>query len=268
MSLARLLSRSTRAADQTLRYGDGAEHILELWRPPVDGPAPTVVMIHGGFWQAAYDRSHVRPLCAAFADAGYLTVALEYHRVGQRGGGWPGTLQDIADGLDALPALTEGLVVAERTVLVGHSAGGQLALWAALRHRLRPGNPGYRPDRLSPAGVVSLAGVCDLDAAAALGLGDGAVDSLLGGGPAVHQARYQVANPARLLPMGRPAVLVHGEDDELVPLEISERFHDMAAAAGDDITLTRLAGVGHFEVIDPDSAAFPIVLDAIRSVAG
>lgn len=268
MSLARLLSRSTRAADQTLRYGDGTEHVMELWRPSGDRPAPAVVVIHGGFWHAAYDRTHVRPLCAAFADSGHLTVAVEYHRVGQRRGGWPGTLQDIADGLDALPGLTDGLVVAERTVLVGHSAGGHLALWAALRHRLRPGNPGYRSDRLSPAGVVSLAGVCDLDAAAALGLGDGAVESFLGGGPAVRHSRYQVANPARLLPMGRPAVLVHGEEDDLVPLEISERFHDMAVAAGDDITLTRLAGVGHFDVIDPDSAAFPAVLDAIRSVAG
>lgn len=268
MSLARLLGQTARTADRILRYGDGAEHLLELWRPQGDPLSRTVVVIHGGFWQAAYDRVHVRPLCAELADQGYLTVAIEYHRVGQKAGGWPGTFEDIAAGLDALPALTGGEVVADRTVLLGHSAGGHLALWAAARHRLRPGDPGYRADGLRPAGVVSLAGVCDLDAAALLGLGDGAVDSLLGGGPAAYPNRYQVANPARLLPMGRPCALVHGSADDLVPLEISQRFHDRAIAAGDDSTLTCLAGTGHFEVIDPDSAAFPAVLDALRSVAG
>jgi acetyl esterase/lipase len=268
MNLADVLSRMVRSSDSILWYGDGPEHLVELWFPEGKPPLRSVVVIHGGFWSAEYDRTHIRSLCAELAKLGYLTAALEYHRVGQERGGWPGTFHDIADGLDALPSLTDGLIRPDHTVLLGHSAGGHLALWAALRHRLPAGSPGHRTDLPRFSGVVSLAGVCDLAAGYRLDLDVGAVDRLLGGSPLKLPHRYRIADPAELLPLGTRCVLVHGGDDDRVPFEISRRFHDLAAAHGDDIVLTRLAGTGHFELIEPGSAAFPAVVQAIDTVFG
>jgi dipeptidyl aminopeptidase/acylaminoacyl peptidase len=262
MSLSDVLSRTAREADGTLRYGPGTEHVIELWRPPGNPPYRTVVVIHGGFWSARYDRTHIRPFCTELAASGFLTVALEYHRVGQDRGGWPGTFTDIADALDALPRLTSGLVNGQDTVLLGHSAGGHLALWAASRHRLAPGNPGH----LRTRGVVSLAGVCDLVAAHRLGLGDGAVDRLLGGSPAQLPDRYRIADPIQLLPLEDRCVLIHGDDDDRVPVDISRRFHNRATRTGTNIKLVELPHTGHFEIIDPVTPAFQSVLDAITTV--
>lgn len=263
MNLLNLLNRTVRGPDTIVRYGEGAEHVIELWFPKGVPPFRTVVVIHGGFWSAEYDRAHIRPLCVELAGRGYLTAALEYHRVGQDRGGWPGTFMDIADGLDALPGLTDGLVRGERTVLLGHSAGGHLAVWAACRRRLPGGSPGHRAERLRGRGVVSLAGVCDLEVAHALDLDDGAVSRLLGGTPSQVPFRYRMADPRHLLPVEGHCVLVHGDEDDRVPLLVSERFHEAAVAEGSDITMTKLAGIGHFELIEPNSTVFPVVLDAI-----
>lgn len=255
MSLADVLALRPRPSDRTLSYGPGTERVMEIW----DGdPDRTVVVIHGGFWAAQYDRAHIRPLCGALSDRGYLTVALEYHRVGQSDGGWPGTFDDIAAGLDALPKLTGSTAA----VLVGHSAGGHLALWAALRDRLPENAPGASAEPYRPDGVVSLAGVCDLDTGYRLDLGGGAVGRLLGGSPDEVPERYQAADPMRLLPIDTRCVLVHGDRDDRVPLEISRRFRD---AAGDGVRLTTLADTGHFELVDPTAATFAVLLDAIET---
>lgn len=245
MSLADIFARRPRPSDRMLTYGPGTEHVMEVW----DGGAErAVVVLHGGFWAARYDRAHIRPLCAALAERGHPTVAVEYHRVGQAGGGWPGTFDDVATALDAVPQLTD-------TVLIGHSAGGQLALWAAMR-----------ADRgLMPRGVVSLAGVCDLGRAYDLDLGGGAVRDLLGGSPDERPERYAAADPMRLLPTDVRCVLVHGDRDDRVPVDISGRFADAMAATDGDVRLTTLAGLGHFELIDPTHAAFDVLVDAIRS---
>ncbi|MFD9888895.1 alpha/beta hydrolase family protein [Amycolatopsis sp. NPDC059027] len=266
MGLMDVLGRTARRSDSTLRYGEGAEHVVELWWPDPGPTVATVVVIHGGFWAAEYDRTHIRPLCAELARHGYLTAALEYHRAGQDRGGWPGTFTDIADGLDALPRLTGGLVEETRTVLLGHSAGGHLALWAALRHRLPSGSPGAGGKPLRAKGVVSLAGVCDLAMAHRLDLDDGAVRRLLGGESADLPRRYHAADPARLLPLGTRCVLLHGDQDDRVPIEVSERFHRLAIEHGDDVTMNRLAGTDHFALIDPHAPEFQSVLDAVGTV--
>ncbi len=266
MTWERVLSRTARPADRSLRYGQGAEHVAELWRPPDGSPRATVVVLHGGFWRADYGLDHIRPLCAALADSGYLSLALEYHRVGHREGGWPGTFHDIAAGLDTLPRLTDEPVVGERTVLLGHSAGGHLALWASMRHRL-PGNaPGGAPEAPAPRGVVSLAGICDLAAAARLRLGDGAVEHLLGGPATRVRDRYRLADPSRLLPMGRRCVLVHGTADDRVPDTLSRRFHALAEAGGDDVRWMPVRGAGHFDLIDPLAPAWHTVIGAVRHI--
>ncbi|MGQ0626400.1 MAG: alpha/beta hydrolase family protein [Sporichthyaceae bacterium] len=249
-----------------LRYGGLADHLAEVLSPPGAQVRPLVVVIHGGFWRAQYDRTHTAPQCAALAAAGYVVAALEYRRVGN-GGGWPATFLDVAAGVDALPALLDGQIDPGRTVLVGHSAGGQLALWAAGRHRLPPGAPGYRPGPPPIRGVLSLAGVADLGWAARAGLGGGAVDALLAGeDAATPDARLAAADPAQLLPTGIASVALHGAEDELVPVECAVHYVRAAIDAGDQARLRAISGVGHFELIDPGSSAWPHVVAAVADL--
>lgn len=269
-----VLTRPAPPPDIVLRYGDLPEHVADVRLPRPSGagaePAPLVLVVHGGFWRAEYDRRHTGPLCSGLTDAGYATAAVEFRRTGQPTGGWPGTFDDIARAVDDVPTLVveaaAGVVDPARLVLLGHSAGGHLALWCAGRHRLSPGSPWRRRDPLPARGVVALAPVADLSTASRLALGSGAVDALLGGSPGAVPERYAAADPMRLLPVDLPAILVHGELDQRVPLEQSTAYQRAAEDAGDNVALRALAGVEHFGVIDPHSPAWPDVLDAVRSM--
>lgn len=238
---------------QTLRYGDEPHHHVELTWPEGDGVHPCVVLLHGGFWRARYDLDLMRPLARMVADAGLAAANVEYRRVGEPGGGFPGTLADVAAAVDRIAGVP-GLDAA-RLVLVGHSAGGQLALWAASRHRLPAGAVGAG-GTARPTAVVSLAGVCDLARAARADTGEGAVPDLLGGMPDDVPERYAAASPAALVPLGVPTLLVHGDADDRVPVEQSRRYAERARAAGDDVELVELHGVGHREVIEPAGPAW------------
>jgi acetyl esterase/lipase len=267
-----VLRRPAPPPDVTLRYGDGPDHVIDLRLPP--GPRarrPLVVVVHGGFWRARYDRTHTGPQASALAALGYVVAVPEYRRVGQPGGGWPGTFDDTASWSDRLVGLVtaeigEEAVDPASVVLVGHSAGGQLSLWAASRHRLAAGSAWRRATPLAVRGVVSLAGVCDLALAAGLRLGDGAVQDLLGGDPEAVPDRYPLADPAALLPSGVRSVLVHGADDVNVPIALSRAYADRALRVGDDVRVVDLPGTAHFEVIDPLSAAWPAVTAAVREI--
>jgi len=205
-------------------------------------------------------------MCAALATQGYAVCALEYRRVVQPADGWPSTFDDIAAGLDAVPHLFGDLVDSDRLVLLGHSAGGHLALWGAARHRQPPGSR-WRSDKPMPlAGVVSLAGVCDLELAARLRLGSDAVSSLLGDAKDTQPERYAVADPMGLIPTGINTILVHGDLDDTVPVEVSRAYAVAARAAGDDIELRILPGADHLSLIDPLSAAWPQVLEAVADI--
>jgi dipeptidyl aminopeptidase/acylaminoacyl peptidase len=213
---------------------------------------------------------HTGPLAAALAAVGFVVCTPEYRRTGQAGGGWPGTFDDVAAAVDILPGLaaeaTRGLVDPGRILLAGHSAGGHLALWAAGRSRL-PSGVSWRLTRPLTASVVGLAAVCDLTSCFEQGLGDGAAGELMGGGPARYPGRYAAADPARVLPIGVPVQLVHGTADDRVPCEMSRDYAALAQAAGDDTACVMLPGSGHFDVIDPLSAAWPHVVAAFRSSA-
>lgn len=226
---------------RTIAHDDHPDTVLDLHVPDDVRSGTTVVLVHGGFWREEYRRDLMTPLVPSLLAQGHVVVNLEYRRVGGAGG-WPTTLTDVAAGIDALADLE--VVDADRVVTVGHSAGGHLAVWAAARHLLPVGAPGAGP-LVRPCAAVAQAGVLDL--AGAAGLGAGAVDALLDG---TSDERLDVADPSRLLPTGVPVVLVHGADDDIVPLAQSEAYLAAATAAGDAPRL--LVGPGdHFSVIDP-----------------
>ena len=266
-----VLSRPARDPDLTVAYGPRPDHLVDVRLPRGTGPAPLVVVVHGGFWSAEWDRAHAGPQSEGLADAGFVVATVEYHRVGMPGGGWPGTFDDVAAVADHVPRLVAAAVPGRVSpdvapVLVGHSAGGHLALWAAGRHRLPAASPWHRPSPVPLAGVVSLAGMADLVDAESRGLGDHAARALLGGRPDEVPDRYAAASPAQRLPLGVRTALVHGAVDPAVPVACSRTYALAAAQAGDDVLLHELQGVGHFELIDPLAAAWPTVLAAVRSL--
>ena len=266
-----VLSRPAPLPDHEIRYGTGPEHVADVRLPAATSrPAPLVIFLHGGFWRAAYDRSHTGPMATALAAAGYAVCVPEFRRTGQAGGGWPGTFEDVAAAVDRSPALVRkaagaGVVADEPALLAGHSAGGHLALWAAGRYLLSL-DSGWHADTRA-RGVVALAGVSGLAACYDQGLGNGAAADLMGGGPARFPQRYRAADPAGLLPLGCPVRLVHGSLDDVVPPAMSRGYAALGRAAGDDTTVAELPGVSHLDVIDPLSPAWPPVLAAFKDLA-
>lgn len=233
--------------------------------PPGGGPSPVVVFIHGGYWRVRYSLDHAAPLCQALAAGGYAVWTVEYRRVGEPGGGWPGTFSDVLQAVRQVESLAASdPLQLSQVVLMGHSAGGHLALWAAAAHRLPGDEPLRMAGPLPLRGVVALAPVADLERAWELRLSSGAAGELLGGSCDEVPERYAMASPIRLVPAGVPQVLIHGTADEAVPYELSERFCAAARAAGDVCQLVTLPHVGHFELIDPFSSAWPDVIGAVQ----
>lgn len=250
-----ILNRPPPQPDLQLAYGQDPNHFAELRVPKGSRLAPVVMVIHGGFWRAAYDLKHIGHLCDALRRDGLATFSVEYRRIGNPGGGWPGTLDDIAAAARFLSQNAARYNLdAKRITVTGHSAGGHLALWLAAE----------KPVPLR--GAVSLAGVADLRQAYDLKLSRTVVGELLGGGPSEVAARYRHASPIERLPLKTPVRLIHGVDDDIVPVEISRRYEAAARAAGDDVRLTALPGIGHFELIDPQASPYTLVNSTLRSL--
>jgi acetyl esterase/lipase len=222
--------------------------------PDGGGRPPAVVLAHGGFWRHEWERDLMDGLALDLSRRGYATWNVEYRRVGPAGGGWPQTADDLARATTALPMHTDDRVDLDRVVLLGHSAGAQLALRAAAELRDR---------RRVPALVVALSGLFDLDAAARADVGWGSIQAFLGGGPDEVADRYRDATPVAHVPLGIPTLLAHGTDDAHVPIAQSEAYRAQAAAAGDPVELLMLDGADHFAMIDPTTPAWSATVAAI-----
>jgi len=234
-------------ADARLPYGTDPNQFGEM-RLPQDGkgPYPVVVNIHGGFWRNKYGLAHAGHLCAALTKKGLATWNLEYRRVGDAGGGWPHTFEDIASGYRYVPQIAKKYNLdTSRIVVMGHSAGGQLALCLAAHES-------------SVKNAVSLAGVVDLLQAYEQHLSDDAVVQFLGGKPSEVPEHYHEADPMQLK-IKATQWLLHGLADDVVPPSFSHNYVAQKQEAGENAHLLEVAAAGHLELIDPRSTAWPRV---------
>jgi acetyl esterase/lipase len=254
---------SQKGAMRTLSYGQSRDQVGDLYLPDVPSP-PVICLVHGGFWRVMYGRSYIAPVALDLVGRGFAVWSLEYRRVGAAGGGWPGTLDDVGAGIDRLATLVEEGIDLDlaRVATVGHSAGGQLALWCAKRGEFGAANASQR---VRIAAAVGLAPVADLARAYELGCGNGAVAKFLGGSPGEQPERYRMSSPMEMLPLGVRQLIIHGSGDEDVPIEISRSYADAATAAGDDIRLVELANAGHMGVVDTQGEALDILSEWLQA---
>lgn len=245
----------------TLAYGSHPDQRVRTWESRA--ACGTAVLLHGGFWREPYDASLMTPLARDLVARGWTVANVEYRRVAvELPVGYPAIFEDVRSALHALASwFSAGLV--KPLVLIGHSAGGQLALWAAAdrAHALACGER----DAPSIDGVVAQAGVVDLHEAARAELGRDATQALLGGEPSEYPERYRHACPRCRLPLGVPQLLVHGTNDEHVPWEMSERYAASATDSGDPVTTVLLDGAGHFDHLDPTHSAWLEVVEWLNA---
>jgi acetyl esterase/lipase len=275
---------NTSTSGETLHLAYGPEYLQfgELYLPAAPGPHPTVILIHGGYWRARYGLDLMTDLAGDLATRGYAAWNIEYRRVGDAGGGWPGTLLDVALATDYLRILAPTYELdLQRVVPIGHSAGGHLALWLAARQRIARNSP-LACSHIAPpvsndqetapplalAGAISLAGVVDLELAWRLDLSNGAVVELLAGSFTDVPERYAAASPAAMLPLGVPQVLIHGTNDANVPLQVSQAYAAAARAVNDPVAYIELESIDHFDVIDPHSRAWTITIEELQKLIG
>lgn len=224
------------------------------------------VLIHGGFWRAFWGRDLMRPIAQDLVSRGWAVWNVEYRRVGA-GGGWPMTLRDVGTAADLLHLLAyRHPFDLHRLVVIGHSAGGQLAWWLAARCRRNVSNELGGRGIASPMALVGLAPILDLVEAEERALGSHAAAEFLGGIPAAFPERYQAASPVAHAPFGLGQLIVHGSLDDRVPLEMSERFVAAARAAGDQAELITLEHSDHFALIDPWSEHWERIVAAVGSL--
>jgi acetyl esterase/lipase len=269
-----ILSLPVLPADHRIAYGPGPSQFGDLWLPEAHRHSfPVVVFFHGGWWKSEYDLGYAGYLCAALKKQGIACWSVEYRRLGEIGGGWPGTFQDAAAGFDFVATLAKTYPLdLSRVITMGHSAGGHLAYWIAGRHHIAPDSELYKARALLLHGAIALAGAVDLRLTIDLsGYFTFAHDkhevfALMGGRPADFPGRYRAGNPGDLLPFQIPQILIQGDEDDQIPAELPGRYADLARRMGDETTVQIIPGADHFDVVDPESAAYPTVLSAVRKL--
>jgi acetyl esterase/lipase len=232
------------------RYGAHRCQRADLYLPIGEGPFPVAVAIHGGYWRARYSKRLEKLGAVDLTRRGVAVWNIEYRRLGRgQGGGWPATFDDVAAAIDHLAELRHPRLDLERVSAFGHSAGGQLALWATARND----------------GAVRIARVCGQAAVCDMASAGNAARELMGGGPDEVPERYALSDPMQLVPIGVPILLVHGAEDATVPVKRSRRFAEAARGAGDDVTLIEPNPGGHRVHVDPRTEAWEIAARWIAS---
>jgi acetyl esterase/lipase len=260
--------RAASPADHRIHYREDALTFGDLRLPRGAGPHPVAVVIHGGCWQSEYDLKYMSHLSAALSQAGIATWTLEYRRIGHDGGGWTGTFEDVARGTDYVRTLAQKFPLdVNRVVVIGHSAGGHLALWLAARRNLPRESPLFISNPLPLRGVVSLAGITDLRKyGAGAGSCNASVTPLLGGKPNDVPSRYAQTNPSELLPLGVPVRLIHGALDPYVPVEQSRDFAALARNKGDNASFLLVPEIAHFDLVAPFAPVWERIQNEITSL--
>jgi acetyl esterase/lipase len=255
------------APGKRIAYGDKKEQFGELRVPKGNGPFPVIVVIHGGCWQNAFDYVYMTRLSVWFVEHGIATWTIEYRRLGDDGGGWPGTFLDVADATDSLRKIAgESKLDLDRVYAAGHSAGGQLALWLAGRSKLRETSGLYRKDPIAIRGVLGLAAITNL-ANYRIGPPDSchsSVEPLLGGTPDKVASRYAEASPSEQLPLGVREIFIQGEADPIVAAGSVQDYVRAAKKSGDDATIFMIPGAGHFEACVPLPETKSVFEEALR----
>lgn len=262
-----MMQKTTPSADRVFKYGESDAQFAELWLPSGTGPHPVVVLVHGGCWRSALPGAElVRFVASWLRESGIAVWSIEYRRLGQKGGGYPGTFLDAANGADHIKKIAPDYNLdLSRAIAVGHSAGGHLALWLAGRHRLPSGSVLFQPAPLKLKAAVSLGGLGDLrgfrigDAIC----GEKTIPQLVGLGQRGEDLAYSDTSPSELLPLGVPQVMIHGALDGAVPPFYGYHYCEQAVSKGDTCRLIVIEGAGHFEVIAPWVPQFHKVKEAI-----
>jgi acetyl esterase/lipase len=259
--------------DERIAYGPDSNQFGELRLPKGKGPFPVAVLVHGGGWEAQYGIRYFGRFAQGLADAGIATWSLEYRRVDNAGGGWPGTFQDVARGADLLRSLAAKYPLdLDRVIAVGHSAGGQLALWLAARPKIPKDSELFDADPLRIRGALGIAAVNDLHhwySHPVLRICDRerrcepSIRKLIGGSPNEVPERYAQTSPRLMLPLGVPTTIVVGGRD----IWSQDKYYEAARAAGEQATLLEFAAAGHFEPIDPGSSPWPLIVAAAHQLA-
>lgn len=271
MTFTDLQALPSQPPDQRITYGPDSIQWGELRVPNGAGPHPVAVLIHGGCWKAAYAQAaELGQMGDALKANGIASWNIEYRRLGHPGGGWPGTYLDVGRAIDHLRTIApqHNLDLA-RVVVVGHSAGGHLAMWAAGRQRLPETSELRVRDPLPLRGVVNLAGRADMTEHIREYEGlcrDTVVTALVGGTPATVPERYAQVSSKALLPLGVPQVFVIGTHEEFVPQPLAEAYVGAAVQAGDSARLIVIPDAGHFELASARAFTWPQVDGAIRSL--
>ena len=267
MTWAEFLARPQPRPQVKIAYGPGAQQFGELWLPGGAGPHPLVVLIHGGCWtKSTADLSIMNAAAEDLRRRGAAVWNIEYRGVDEPGGGYPGTYQDVAAALDRVGGFAdEASLNLERVVVVGHSAGGHLALWAAARRKIASG-PLAAKRPLPIAAVVDISGIPNLATDADTACGAEPVEAMAG--PARLGGRYGDTSPAHMLPLHTRQLVVVGREDTTVPPSVSEAYVRLARNAGDRVDHRVLPDAAHVEEIAPGTPGWdriaPLILELAR----
>lgn len=264
--------RPKRLPEARILYGDSNPlHFADLRlpsSPPPAGGYPVIVFVHGGAWLSDWSKDHTEPFAEALTEQGFATWDLEFRRIGNRSGGYPGTFEDIADATDYLRTVAETYPLnLDQVIASGHSSGGHLALWLGGREQLPESSPLYREDPLPLAGIISIAGVNDLELS--LELGDRTDVLTLSGIESAESesgaTRFAETNPSRLRPFGIPQTMMIGDKDSKWRLAMTKRDAEHAEASGDATRHIIVPGANHMDVMDPRSGfAEGVAIEARR----